>query len=612
MLTTLSLILFLPLIASITITLFTQRYKKISALLSIGSLLASFVLSLYVLKTNLFLVRNAGFMEFSTVWLKIPGLTLEWGYLLNPLSLIMLLVVTGIGSLIFIYSWGYMSEDKSWSRYFASLSFFAFSMIGIVLANNFLQIFIFWELVGLSSYLLIAFWFDREEAALAGKKAFLVNKIGDVFFLFGILLIWYFSSPQIGERTLNFLVLESRLPMLGLSPLVLTALSLLVFAGVAGKSAQFPLHVWLPDAMEGPTPVSALIHAATMVAAGIFLMARTFFLFELSHVALLVIGITGLITCILGGLIAFTQDDIKRILAYSTLSQLGFMVLAIGCSNVNAGMFHLVTHAFFKALLFLAAGSIIHAIHTQNIWSMGGLLKKMPITSLCFLVGTLALAGIFPFSGFFSKEIILTAAYHSNSFFFIGGLIATFLTAFYMGRVLFTAFFGTSGSKESHESPWIMILPLIILAGFSIFAGFLPVERFLSGHSAEKINIQISLISTGLALAGLALSFLLYFNKAADPLIKLLGPVRTLLQRKFFIDEIYNGIVSLVQNRWSSVLGSFDKEVLISTEEEGPSFFTKIFSKGVCKLQSGNLPLYLLFAVIGLVLIGLWTLVDIK
>jgi NADH-quinone oxidoreductase subunit L len=604
----LSTILFLPLASCILITLALHRYNKLSASLAVSSLLTSFILSLYLLK--IFLFQNPeGPLEFSYPWLQVPGLTLEWGYLITPLSLTMLLVVTGIGSLIFIYSLGYMQGDKSWSRYFANLSFFAFSMIGIVLANNFLQIFIFWELVGLSSYLLIAFWFEREPAALAGKKAFLVNKVGDVFFLFGILLIWYFSSPEVGDRTLNFLILEGRLPALGLAPLVLTALSLLVFAGVAGKSAQFPLHVWLPDAMEGPTPVSALIHAATMVAAGVYLLARTFFLFELSSLALLVVGFSGLITCILAGLIAFTQDDIKRILAYSTLSQLGYMVLAVGCGAPNAGMFHLVTHACFKALLFLAAGSVIHAIRVQNIWKMGSLIKKMPITSLSFLVGTLALAGIFPFSGFFSKDIILTAANHSNRFFFIGSLAAVFLTSFYMGRLFFVAFLSKprEASGIAHESPWIMTIPLLILSVLSLVAGYFPVERFLSGHTPDKINLQISLISTGLALIGFILAFLIFFNKAADPLIKSLGLIRTLIQRKFFIDDLYDCLVRLIQNGWSGLLGFFDRRIIISIEEDAPARLTEILSKGVRKVQSGNLSLYVLFFIIGLALIGLWS-----
>jgi len=328
----LSLLLGAPLLASIVITLLPRGWHRLSGFLALFSIATSFLISLTLF--CIFTLQGSGMpWETSITWLQMGPLVLEWGYLINPLTLVMLLVVTGIGTVIFIFSWGYMQGDEGWSRYFASLSFFAFSMLGIVLANNFLQIFIFWELVGLSSYLLIAFWFEKESAALAGKKAFLVNKIGDVLFLFGILLIWFFSSPLPEERSLNFLVLSQRLPELGLLPDTLFWLSLFVFAGVVGKSAQFPLHVWLPDAMEGPTPVSAFIHAATMVAAGIYLLARTFFLFELSPDALLVVGSIGLITCVLAALMAIAQDDIKRILAYSTLSQLGYMVLAVGAGG---------------------------------------------------------------------------------------------------------------------------------------------------------------------------------------------------------------------------------------------------------------------------------------
>ena len=608
-------ILVSPLIASLIITFFTQRFKKLSAFISIGSLLTSLGLSLYVFSHFAGLEPSRSW-EISTPWLQVDGLTLEWGYLINHLTLLMLLVVTGIGSAIFIFSWGYMSGDKSWSRYFAALSFFAFSMLGIVLSNNFLQIFIFWELVGLSSYLLISFWFEKEPAALAGKKAFIVNKIGDIFFLFGIILVWYFSSPIMGERTLNFVQLATRISAIGLKPEVLTMLSLLIFAGVVGKSAQFPLHVWLPDAMEGPTPVSALIHAATMVAAGVYLLARTFFLFHLSSDALFFVGATGLFTAFFASLIAVTQDDIKRILAYSTLSQLGYMVMAVGLSGPSEGMFHLVTHACFKALLFLAAGSVIHAVHTQNIWEMGGLKKHMPLTTLTFFIGTLALAGIFPLSGYFSKDSILALAFESNKLFFIGGLATVFFTAFYMTRLFFVAFLGSPSSRSSkaNESPAVMGIPLMVLAVLSVVAGFFPIEKFLTGHGPHAVNLMVPILSSLTALLGFGAGFLLFSKKSlsADPLIQSLGPIREVILKKFYMDEFYDAIVLAFQGAWCKVLSFFERFVVLGMEIDIPQQIIQALSRSVRQIQSGSLALYALLFTVGLIVIGFSGLWGVK
>ncbi len=609
MTTIISAILFSPLAASIIITLFTRRFKNISALIAISSLLASFCLSLYVF-SHFQGIGAANSWEASVPWLQLEGLKLEWGYLINPLSLVMLLVVTGIGSLIFIFSWGYMKNDPGWSRYFAGLSFFAFAMPGIVLSNNLLQIFIFWELVGLASYLLISFWFEQEAAAVAGKKAFLVNKIGDIFFLFGIVLIWFFSSPEMGERTLNFLQLTGRHAELALHPGTLTILCLLIFAGVAGKSAQFPLHVWLPDAMEGPTPVSALIHAATMVAAGVYLLARTFFLFEMAPDALFVVGVIGLITCFFSGWIAIAQEDIKWLLAYSTLSQLGYMVMAVGCGGPAQGMFHLVTHACFKALLFLAAGSVIHSVHTQDIWQMGGLRKKMPITHLTFLVGTLALAGIFPFAGFFSKDAILELAFHSNRIFFWGGLVTVFLTAFYMGRLFFRTFWGSPSprSEKAHESPLVMTLPLFVLALLSVTSGFAPITQFLTGHEAEPINWGLSGLSALFAVSGFTFSFLIFGRKsvAQEPFIPSLGTVGVILRKKFYVDELYETFVIRLQTFWCRILGAFERFAVLGLEENFPEALSRWLASGVRRVQSGSLAVYALLFVAGLAVLGWW------
>ena len=371
------LTLFAPLVATVLITLFTRRWKGLSAMLSIGAILLGFVLSLRLFALLAF--HGQQHWPHTIQWLTIGNVRIEFGMTTDALSILMLLVVTGVGSAIHIYSLGYMKGDPGFSRFFACLSLFTFSMLGIVLANNFIQIFIFWELVGVSSYLLIGFWFEKPSAAEAGKKAFLVNRIGDFGMMLGILLLWSYAG------TFNFAELQQRLPSLGLSAGTLALIGTLIFCGAVGKSAQFPLHVWLPDAMEGPTPVSALIHAATMVAAGVYMLCRVFFLLAPSETALTLIAWIGGITAIMAATIAIAQNDIKRILAYSTLSQLGYMVMAVGLGGPTQAMFHLTTHAFFKALLFLGAGSVILALHhEQDIWKMGGLWKKTPITFWTF------------------------------------------------------------------------------------------------------------------------------------------------------------------------------------------------------------------------------------
>src|SRR5471030_404358 len=414
------LILFLPLLATAVITLFTLRCKTTSSLISIGAVVGGFILTIVFISANGFHI-NA---ETSTNWLTIGDLHVDFGLKLDALSLMMLLIVTGVGGAIHIYSYAYMDEDPGKARFFAFMSLFTFSMLGIVLANNFLMLFIFWELVGVSSYLLIGFWFEKPSAGDAAKKAFIVNRLGDFGFLAGILMVWGLLG------SLNFGELQSALLA---NPALLggcaTVAGLLIFCGTVGKSAQFPLHVWLADAMEGPTPVSALIHAATMVAAGVYMLCRTLFLFNDS--ALHVIAYIGGFTSLLAALIAVQQNDIKRILAYSTLSQLGYMVMAVGLSGPTPAMYHLTTHAFFKALLFLGAGSVIHALHEeQDIWKMGGLFNKIPLTFGTFAIGMLALIGCPPFAGFFSKDYVLSIAYAYGAGFYWVGVITAGLTAF--------------------------------------------------------------------------------------------------------------------------------------------------------------------------------------
>ena len=465
--------LLLPLASAAVITLGTLKNHRLSANLSIGAILGAFVCSLL-----LFLSASSG--ESNLTWIAIGDFNATIGVKLDRLSALMLLVVTGVGALIHWYSQGYMEGDRSYARYFASLSLFSFSMLGIVLATNLMQMFIFWELVGVSSYLLIGFWHERPAAADACKKAFITNRLGDFGFLIGIIMVWAAAG------SLNFGLLEKAMQeqpeLLGASA---GLIGLLLFCGAMGKSAQFPLHVWLPDAMEGPTPVSALIHAATMVAAGVFMLCRIFFL--LSPDALSIIAWIGGATALMAAVIALQQDDIKRILAYSTLSQLGYMVMAVGLHAPGAAMFHLTTHAFFKAMLFLGAGSVIHALHhEQNIWKMGGLREKMPATYRTFLIGTLALCGVPPLSGFFSKDGILAAAadsHHGNPVLFGIGILAAVLTTLYMGRLVLVAFHGAHRSEQaSHakESPSVMTVPLWILLVPTLVAGFFPVEHMIN------------------------------------------------------------------------------------------------------------------------------------
>src|SRR5947207_4076952 len=430
--------LLLPLVSAIAITLFTHRSRALSSFISIGAVLGSFVCSCLIFTRQGISTREFNWIDFGGVF-KVP-----FGFVLDNLSKTMLVLVSGVGSFIHIYSLGYMRDDEGKSRYFAALSLFMFAMLGIVLANNFVMLFIFWELVGFTSYVLIGHWFYRDPAAIAAKKAFITTRIGDFGFMVGILMVWMATGSVV------FAEIAPRMSILAGHPVFLTTTALLLFCGAVGKSAQFPLHVWLPDAMEGPTPVSALIHAATMVAAGVYMLVRVAFVIQTSQSALLVIAWIGTITAVLAALIATQQNDIKRILAYSTLSQLGYMVMAVGLASNDAAMFHLFTHAFFKAVLFLAAGTVIVALHhEQNIWEMGGLRRNLRITFVTFLIGALALMGCPPFSGFFSKDAILALAWEQNISIFALGLGTAFLTAFYITRLLVVVCLGPPRSHAA-------------------------------------------------------------------------------------------------------------------------------------------------------------------
>src|SRR5881397_283008 len=517
------IILLAPLASAVVITLFTLRWKAASSLISVAAVLVSFTCSCLI-----FTQSSISAAEFT--WIDIGGaFKVPLGFTLDQLSKTMLVLVTGVGATIHIYSLGYMRDDEGKSRYFAALSLFMFAMLGIVLANNFVMLFIFWELVGFTSYVLIGHWFYRDAAADAANKAFITTRMGDFGFMIGILMLWMATGSVV------FAEIAPRMSTLAGHPLFLTIAALLIFCGAVGKSAQFPLHVWLPDAMEGPTPISALIHAATMVAAGVYMLVRVAFIIQASQTALLVVAWIGTITAVMAALIATQQDDIKRILAYSTLSQLGYMVMAVGLASNNAAMFHLFTHAFFKALLFLAAGSVILMLHhEQNIWKMGGLAKKLRITFATFAVGALALVGCPPFSGFFSKDAILALAYERNMPIFVIGLTTAFLTAFYVSRAVMVAFLGkprSDAARAGKESPLVMIIPLLILALFALIAGLESVaQHFLVvPHEKESVFTVPALALVALIL-GVGIATWLYRNRERDPLHV------DLVRRRFYID----------------------------------------------------------------------------
>jgi len=600
---------FAPLVACLAITFFFLRSKAASSLTAIAGILISFICSCIVF-TQIFHSNPAAELQQSLPWINVDGLNINFGFLMNPLAIMMLLIVTGVGSAIFIYSRGYMDEDPSSPRFFAYLSLFAFSMIGIVLSNNFIQLFIFWELVGLSSYLLIGFWYAKPSAADAGVKAFLVNRLSDFGFLTGIILLWSVSDVGFG-RSFQFTNLTG--VTAHLDPALATTIALLLFCGVIGKSAQVPLHVWLIDAMEGPTPVSALIHAATMVAAGIYLLSRTFFIFEPSMTAMTIIAYTGAITSLMAAVLAVAENDIKRILAYSTLSQLGLMVMALGLGGPMQGMYHLTTHAFFKALLFLGAGSVIYAMHhEQDIWHMQGLLKKMPITGITFLIGTLALSGIFPLSGFWSKDTILSLAAEHNTLLYVIASIASCLTAFYMGRLFFVVFWGKpapqrKGHHDAHESPAVMTLPLVFLAILSTIGGFIGLPHYLFPQEVpEALNMRVAMISSVLAVVGLGSAFLLYGTRTqTDPLPAKLGPLYGILKNKFYFDSIYAWYVDHIQQNIALFLEGLEKIFIDTVFIDGFTHLAREAGRGLRYLQNGLVQFYALVFILGVVLMCL-------
>jgi NADH-quinone oxidoreductase subunit L len=595
------ILLFLPLVVAALNQLVLKKTGLVP-IVSTASALVTFIIALMSLGTK-------GTASFS--WASVGDFSLNIGIKLDQLSTGMMMVVTGVGLLVHIFSLAYMKDDSAKARYFTGLSLFMFSMTGIVLADNFIMTFIFWELVGLSSYLLIGHWYQKESAADAAKKAFLCNRVGDFGFMVGILMLWgitgHLAFDQMGQGLEAF---KAANPAIFTG--VLSAAVLCIFCGAVGKSAQLPLHVWLPDAMEGPTPVSALIHAATMVAAGVYMLFRLQFtlgseVFEGLQASQIIAWVGG-ITSLVAALMATQQNDIKRVLAYSTLSQLGYMVMAVGLVHGEAGMFHLFTHAWFKALLFLGSGAVIFACHhEQDIWKMGGLLKKMPITGFTFLIGFLALIAVPGTSGFFSKEQILEAAHEKEPILFWIAAVVAVLTPFYMTRLFVVAFLGKTKSNHAdhaHEVGPLMFVPLVILAILGVIAGYPFIAKTFAPayHHAEFHFGFITIVSISAVLLGVVAGFVLYAGKDKDPVSI------PLLRNRFYIDEFYEkGLVRYFQDAFSAIVSFFDELIINGLIVGGLSRAAESSGNFFRKVQSGSLQTYAFAFGLGVVLVIYFT-----
>ena len=608
------LIPLLPALAFLIIGLGTRQDKKKSAIIGITAIGASFLLSLGVVGAVLTkrLVMAAPFV-MKTVWARIGDMELGMGVLIDPLTAMMLVVVTTVALMVNIYSVGYMEHDPGMGRFFAFLSLFAASMLGLVISLNFLQMYIFWEGVGLCSYLLIGFYYYKISAREAAKKAFITTRIGDFGMLLGILLL------QITFGTVDFVALKSMLPnyiwVSGTS--FLTVIGLLLFIGPIGKSGQFPLHVWLPDAMEGPTPVSALIHAATMVVAGVYLIGRAYFIFAELPIVMNVIAWLGGFTAFFAATIAITQRPFKRILAYSTISQLGYMMLALGVGSLTASMFHLMTHAFFKALMFLCAGAVIEAMHEEaDIFKMGGLRHRMPVTFKCMTIGVLAIAGLPPFAGFFSKDAILAAAAEVSFPLYLLASITAFMTAFYMSRLLFVAFFGeVSDDCPAQETNAFMRWPLVVLAVLSVvsgawghFAGFSD-WVFYGVHEEEAINWTIAGSSIVLSLFAMWLAYQIYVEKrwSSHQIARRLGVLYDLSFHAYYIDEIYAFIRELTVDKAGRLAYWIDTHI-VDGVVHGLGRMTRGLSVLLALPQNGDAQRYIAFFYTGVIALVAYSL----
>ena len=616
-------IVLIPLFAFLVNGLLGHKIKdSVSGVIATLALGTSALLSYFTAYNYFFKVGKVdGVYEkitaFNTTWINFTDkLHIDLGVLIDPISVMMLVVITTISLLVHIYSLGYMKGDEGFTKFFSFLSLFTFSMLGLVVATNIFQMYMFWELVGVSSYLLIGYYYTKPSAVAASKKAFIVTRFADLGFLIGILFLSYttgtFDFITINENASAF-AQAAPLGFMGLS--VLTWSVILIFIGGAGKSAMFPLHIWLPDAMEGPTPVSALIHAATMVVAGVYLVARLFPIFSaVDPIALEIVAITGGVSSLFAAIIACTQIDIKRVLAFSTMSQIGYMMLALGVSGMGeegtgfmASMFHLFTHAMFKALLFLGAGSIIHAVHSNNLTDMGNLRKYMPITHITFLIACLAIAGVPPFSGFFSKDEILVAAMNHNPIYFWIEWAVAGLTAFYMFRLYFGIFWANDKKHDhAHESPFSMTLPLIILAIAATFAGFIPFNELVTSDGGLlniHIHWDIALPSIVIGLVGIIIAYLFYKkeNDLPSKMEKSFGRLYTYAYNKFYIDEVYMFVTKkVIFNKFSTPIAWFDRNV-IDASMDGIATVTNYCSDKIKGMQSGQLQDYITAVVVSVV-----------
>ena len=629
------LIPFFPMVGFLVNGLLGVKFKRswihIIAASAIGlSFLVTLIIFFELLKVD---PHARHFENIIFDWIIAGKFKTQVAFMVDPLSIIMALVVSGVSFMIHIYSGGYMHGDPGFRRFFVYLNLFVFSMLILILANSFLLMFVGWEGVGLCSYLLIGFWFEKDSASTAGKKAFVVNRIGDFGFVLGLFLIVATLSKH-GIWSLNFDVVFKNAELF--SPVTVTAITLLLFVGATGKSAQIPLYVWLPDAMEGPTPVSSLIHAATMVTAGVYMIARCNVLYSMAPLSLEVVAIVGVLTAFFSATIALVQNDFKRILAYSTVSQLGYMFVGVGVGAFSAGIFHLMTHAFFKGLLFLASGSVMHAMAGElNIQKMGGLKKFMPVTFWVFMMATLAISGIPGFSGFFSKDEILWQSFHRGHLFvWIMGTLAAGLTAFYMFRLTFVAFFGKPRMDEEakhhlHESPKVMTYPMIILAIASVIGGYVGIPAVLGGanrfekflepfigsgaheaaaegahavaHASASLEFTMMAISVIVALIGITVAYVFYIKNPELP-VRLARGMRglyTLLYNKYFVDEFYNSVFVQGTKDFATFLWQKVDVGIIDAIVNGVARLIEVCGGVIRKLQTGYVQTYAFSILVG-------------
>jgi len=609
----------LPLLGFLITGLAYKRLKHnqagIIASVAVG---LSFLISVALFFVLLNSGQNSATITFFN-WIAIGNMNIPFAFLIDHLSLTMMLIVTGVGTLIHIYSIGYMHDDDRVNSFFSQMNLFTFSMLLLVMGANYLVLFIGWEGVGLCSYLLIGFWFKNPAYNYAARKAFVMNRIGDLGFILGIILLFFtFKSVSFSEIFAQASAIQAGAP-------VITLITLLLLVGAVGKSAQIPLYTWLPDAMAGPTPVSALIHAATMVTAGIYMIARSSILYNLAPITLNVIIVLGMATAIFAAIIGLRQNDIKKVLAYSTVSQLGYMFLALGLGAYSTGVFHVTTHAFFKALLFLGAGSVIHAMGgEQDIRKMGGLRKKMPITYITFLAATLAISGIPPFSGFFSKDMILTKAFEHNIVLYVLALGTALITCFYMFRLLYLVFFGENRSAEAHahESPKVMTVPLMILSVLSVFGGFLNIPALFGGNlsfsayldsavvskTSEEISsaTEIGMILLSIVLLAVVIywAYHTFVRKAEIPSgdeVKL-ALVQRIITNKFYIDEFYRAVFEKPFGNLSVFLFRKVETNILDPAVSQVGRATATLGTLTRKLQQGNISFYLFAMVAGILL----------